>query len=123
MSMNVVILAGRTTKDIEVKDAGTTKVANFSLAVDRDRKAEGQPEADFHNCTVFGKTAENMAKYVGRGSQIVVKGALQNNQYTDKDGKSRTNTAVVLDKVDFVNLKAPANAEGGVMGDDEIPFA
>ena len=123
MSMNVVVLAGRTTKDIEIRDAGTTKVANFSLAVDRSRKIEGQPEADFHNCTVFGKTAENMAKYVGKGSQIVVKGELQNNQFTDKEGHSRVNTVVVLDKVDFVNLKAPAGADGGVMADDEIPFA
>lgn len=122
--MNTVIMSGRTTKDIEVRDAGATKVANFSLAVDRDRKVEGQPEVDFHDCTIFGKSAEAMAKHVGKGSQILVRGALQNNQFTDRDGKSRVNKIVMVDKVEFIALKAPAGADGApVADDDEIPFA
>ena len=120
--MNVVILSGRTTKDIEVRDAGTSKVANFSLAVDRDRKIDGQPDVDFHDCTIFGKSAEAMAKHVGKGSVIVVRGALQNNSFTDRDGKSRVNKICLVEKVDFVVLKPPAGSDGAAV-DDEIPFA
>lgn len=119
--MNVVIMSGRTTKDIEVRDAGSTKVANFSLAVNRDRKVDGQPEADFHNCTIFGKSAEAMAKHVGKGSLIEIRGALQNNQFTDRDGKSRTDKVIIIEKVEFLNLKAPGG--GAADESDEIPFA
>ena len=122
--MNTVILMGNTTKDVEVREAGNTKVANFSLAVPREYKRDGQPDTDFHNCTVFGKTAEFMEKHVPKGTRILVKGSLQNNQYTDKEGKSRVQTVVMVDRVEFAGAKVNNNG-GDVMADadDEIPFA
>ena len=120
--MNTVILMGNTTKDVEIRDAGNTKVANFSLAVPREYKREGQPDTDFHTCTVFGKTAEFMEKHVPKGTRILVKGSLQNNQYTDKEGKSRTQTVVMVERVEFAGAKA-GGGNAVVADDDEIPFA
>lgn len=119
--MNNVILMGRTTKDIELREAGNTKVANFSLAVDREYKKEGQPEADFFNCTAFGKTAEFMEKYITKGSKILVSGSLQNNNYTDREGKSRVQTVVMVNRVEFAGAK-PAGGGDVIADDDEIPF-
>ena len=65
--MNKVILMGRLARDPEVRytqGEKTTAIANFSLAVDRRFKREGEPTADFFNCTAFGKTAETIEKYL-----------------------------------------------------------
>ena len=102
---------GRLTKEIELKDAGSTKVANFTLAVNRQRKREGAPDADFVPCTVWGKLAENMAKNLVKGQTIEVKGEWQNDAYTDKDGKKRDNWHVEVESCEFgpkPNASAPA---------------
>lgn len=114
---------GRVTNDIEVKDAGATKVANFSLAVPRQFKREGQPETDFPRCVVFGKLAETMAQHVVKGQQIYVTGRLENDAYTDKDGKKRDNWVVKVDSFKFAGPKPGASGSADVVDDDEIPFA
>ena len=65
--MNKVILMGRLTRDPEVRysqGASQTAVARFSIAVDRRFKREGEPDADFFNCTAFGKQAEFSSKQI-----------------------------------------------------------
>jgi single-strand DNA-binding protein len=124
--MNKIILTGRLTKDIELKDAGNSKVANFSLAVDRAIKQEGKPEVDFIDCAAFGKTAEFMGKYMAKGSKIALEGRLQNDTYTDKEGKKRTHAVVIANAVEFAGPKP--NTDADVAADvedetDEIPFA
>ena len=120
--LNKVILMGRTTKDLELRDAGSTKVVNASLAVPRARKVEGQPDTDFHDFTVFGKSAEAMAKHVTKGSQIVIVGNLQKDNFTDKEGKTRANTKVMVTEWYFAGSKPDASGNA-VADDDEIPFA
>lgn len=114
---------GRVTNDIEVKDAGATKVANFSIAVPRQFKREGQPETDFVRCAVFGKLAETMGKHVLKGQQIYVVGRLENDAFTDKEGKKRDNWVVKVDNFKFAGPK-PGTANGtDIVDEDEIPFA
>src|SRR3712207_8062615 len=80
---------GRLTKDPELRfTPGTGKaVATFTLAVNRRFKSPGQPEADFLPIVVWGKTAENTANYVGKGSQVGVSGAIHTRSY-EADRKS-----------------------------------
>lgn len=78
--MNKVILMGRLTRDAEVRYSqgqNQTAVARFSLAVDRKFKRDGEPDADFFNCTAFGRTAEVIERYCGKGSKILVDGRVQ----------------------------------------------
>lgn len=111
---NTVILIGRLTKDIIVNYYGegdqSRAVARFSLAVDRGRKnAQGQNESDFINCVAFGKTAEFMEKYFGKGSKVAVTGEIHTGKY-EKDGQTVYTTDVNVDKVDFVESRKSDDA-------------
>lgn len=109
--MNKIILKGRLTKDIELKDLGNDKkVANFSVAVRRDYKnANGEYESDFFNCSAFGKTSEFIANYFKKGSEILIIGHLQNNQWETESGEKRTATNIVVENVEFCGKKEENN--------------
>lgn len=104
--MNTVILLGRLTKDVEIRDAGNTKVGRFTLAVNRNFKnAEGKYDADFINCIAFGKQAEFVEQYFHKGSQALVTGRIQTGKYTNKDGQNVYTTDVVISGIDFTESK------------------
>ena len=99
--MNKVEMLGRMTKDPEVRySQGGAAVANFSIAVDRRFKRDGEPTADFFNCVTFSKTAEFVEKYFSKGSGICIVGRLQNDEY-EKDGKKVIATKIYVDEVYF----------------------
>lgn len=78
--MNKVILMGRLTRDPEIRySAGDSQlqIARFGLAVDRKYKREGEPTADFFECTAFGKQAEFVEKYFRKGIKILLTGRIQ----------------------------------------------
>lgn len=104
--MNKIVLLGRLTKDIELRQAGETSVANFSLAVNRTFKRDGEPDADFFNCVAFGKRAETLEKYVKKGNQLAIEGHVQMGQYTNKDGVNVKTFDVMVDGFDFVGGKS-----------------
>ena len=108
--MNKVILIGRLTRDPEVRAAGTTTVAKFSIAVDRRFKREGEPEADFFNCTAFGKQADFVERYLRRGIKMVVVGRIQNDNYTNREGQKVYSVQVMVDELEFAESK---NAQSG----------
>lgn len=111
--MNKVILMGRLTRDPEVRysqGASQTAVARFSIAVDRRFKREGEPDADFFNCTAFGKQAEFIERYLHKGIKIVLVGRIQNDNYTNKDGQMVYSVRVMVDEIEFAESK---NASGG----------
>ena len=87
--MNKAILIGRLTRDPELRTTPTGRnVCQFSIAVNRNfTNANGEREADFINCVVWDKQAENLAKYQHKGNQIAVEGRIQTRNYDDKDGK------------------------------------
>jgi single-strand DNA-binding protein len=117
--MNKVILMGRLTKDVEVRqtNSGTT-VANFSLAVNRGYKREGGPDADFINCIAWSKTAETMEKYTSKGRQIVVEGRIETSNY-EKDGQRIYKTDVVVEKFYFADGKQNDNQDSGAKKEEE----
>lgn len=104
--MNKIVLLGRLTRDIELRQAGETSVANFSLAVNRTFKRDGEPDADFFNCVAFGKRAETLAQYVHKGNQLAVEGHVQIGQYTNKDGANVKTFDVMVEGFDFIGGKA-----------------
>ena len=111
--MNKVILMGRLTRDPEVRVSTgerQTTIGRFSIAVDRRFKREGQAEADFFNCTTFGKQAEFVEKYLHKGTKVVVVGSVQNDNYTNKEGQQVYSVRVIVEDVEFAESK---NAQGG----------
>lgn len=112
--MNKVIMMGRLTRDPEVRyGQNSSAVGHFSIAVDRRFKREGQPDADFFNCTTFGKQAEFVEKYLKKGTKVVVVGSLQNNNYTDKNGVQRYDVQIIVDEVEFAESKNAGSQDGG----------
>ena len=97
---------GRLTRDIELKysQSGTAYMQN-SIACDRRFKKDGDPDADFFNIKVFGKTAEAMEKMLHKGSKIFVEGTLQNDSWTDKDGNKKSQTAIMVETWEFAESK------------------
>jgi single-strand DNA-binding protein len=130
--MNTVILMGRLTADPEViSSASGTTVARFSIAVDRRFKREGEPTADFFSCVSFGKQAEFVDKYLHKATKIVLSGHLQNDSYTNKDGRKITSTVVYVDSVEFAESKSADAPKEKTNNDDflkvddiaDLPFA
>lgn len=99
---------GRLTKDAEVRysqGANPMAIASFSIAVDRKFKRDGEPEADFFNCTAFGKQAEFCEKYLKKGTKVVVSGRFQNDTYTNRDGQKVYSTKCMVEEIEFAESK------------------
>lgn len=103
--MNKVILVGRLTRDPEVRTMPNgNPVASFSLAINRPFKnKEGNVDADFINVSIFGRQAENVGKYVNKGSLIGCEGRIQTRSYDAQDGSKRYVTEVIADNVEFMS--------------------
>lgn len=110
--MNLIILTGRLTRDPEVrygKESGNA-VAHFRIAVNRDFRRDGDPEADFFDCSCFGKTAEFVQKYFHKGMKADVYGSMRNNDYKDKDGNLVRSFEVSAIHVEFGESKKSSQA-------------
>lgn len=111
--MNNVILIGRLTKDVEIKEVGENKVANFTLAVQRTYKnADGEYEADFINCVAWNGVADNMSEFLKKGDLVGVKGSLITSTY-EKDEVKHYKTEVRADKITFLTPKKVEVKEDG----------
>lgn len=104
MNLNVVLVAGRLTRDPEMKALPSgLNVTSFSLATNRvynDRDGNRQEQVDYHNIVVFGKVAENCAKYLRKGASALVEGRMQTRSW-ENDGVKHYRTEVIADKVQF----------------------
>lgn len=108
-SVNKVILIGNMGADPEVNTTSSgVAVCNISLATSSMYKDEEKTE--WHRVTLWDKTAENVAKYMKKGSKLYVEGRLQTRQYEDKEGNTRYTTEVVAERVAFLDSK---NSGGG----------
>lgn len=106
--MNKAILVGRLTKDPELKMTENTKreVCQFTIAVNRPyTNDDGERKADFINCVVWDKLAENLSKYQKKGNQVAVEGRIQTRNYDDKDGKKIYVTEIFVSNVTFLDSK------------------
>lgn len=105
--INRVILVGRLTKDPEYRQTPSgVSVATFTLAVNRSfTNSQGEREADFINVVVFRKQAENVNKYLSKGSLAGVDGRIQSRNYENNEGRRVFVTEVVADSVQFMDSK------------------
>jgi single-strand DNA-binding protein len=114
MALNKVIIMGRITHNLEVKQTPSgTAVLSFSVAIDRYSKDE-EKAADFIFCVAWNKTAEFIAKYFGKGRMIAITGTLHSRTYDDKNGSKHYVTEVFVDSADLTGEPKPAeNAQSG----------
>jgi len=112
LMMNRVVLVGRLTKDPDLRyTPNGVPVATFTLAVNRPFSSQsGEREADFINCVVWRKPAENVANFLKKGSLAGVDGRIQTRNYEGQDGKRVYVTEVQAESVQFLE---PRNASGG----------
>ncbi|MDC3424369.1 single-stranded DNA-binding protein [Aquibacillus sp. 3ASR75-11] len=113
--LNRVVLVGRLTRDPELRfTPNGVAVAKFTIAVNRPfSNQEGKREADFLNCVVWRRPAENLANYMKKGNLIGVDGRLQTRSFDGQDGKKVFVTEVVCDSVQFLESKGSGNDNQG----------
>lgn len=135
MSVNRVILVGRLGRDPETKyTSGGQAVANFSIATDesyKDRSGEKQKKTTWHNIVAWGKLAEIVQQYLGKGALVYIEGRIQIREYDDREGNKKKVFEIVADRLRMLGgtkkaeepqgQPAPQPGEGEV-GDDDIPF-
>ena len=123
--MNKAILIGRLTKDPELRTTPTGRnVCQFAIAVNRTfTNANGERDADFINCVVWDKQAENLARYQKKGNQIAVDGRIQTRNYDDKDGKKVYVTEILATNISFLDAKGTGNGGNNLYGMPEPPMA
>lgn len=117
--MNKVMLIGRITKDPELRyTSSNIPSVRFTLAVNRPfENQNGERETDFINIVVWRKQAENVKKYVSKGSLVAVEGRIQTGSY-EKEGQRVYTTDVVADNVQFLESKSQSQNR---MQDDVTP--
>ena len=105
--MNKCIFMGRLTGDPEIRYTQDGKpVVRFNFAVNRTYKREGEPEADFFSCAVFGNAAERFEKlHIQKGVKLVLEGEIRNNNYTDRNGVKRYENQVNVNNFEFCESK------------------
>lgn len=127
--MNNVSLAGRMTRDCELKYTQDDKaIGNFTLAINKRYKKD---EANFINCVAFGKTAELIAEYVKKGHLLGVTGSIETSSW-EKDGQKHYKTEVAVDQITFLQSKGEGatstatkettNTTTKSESDEEFPF-
>lgn len=143
--MNKVLLIGRLVADPEVKTTNNGRmVASYRLAVDRQFKQDGQPNADFLSCVVWGKGAEFASVYLHKGIRIAIEGRIQVRSYDSSDGRKVYVTEIIVEHQEFCESKSAASnnaaapiapratqaereevfayAENNNFNDDNVPF-
>lgn len=127
--MNLVVLGGRLVKDCELtKSTKGLAIAKFTVAV--NDYAGGEVKTSFINCTAFGKTAESIDKYFHRGDLILLNGRINQNKYTNKEGKSVSLIEVVVSEFMFTNAKKEIKedepcsvpTDTDELTDEDLPF-
>ena len=148
--MNKVYLIGNLTRDPEMRSTSTgISVCNFSIAVNRRKRADGQQETDFFNIVAWRQLAELCSRYLAKGRKVAVFGSIQTRSYEAQDGSKRTAFDIVADEVEFLSSPnagsapssdyhaavspapvqrqqapsyAPADSGFTQVDDDELPF-
>ncbi|WP_432371934.1 single-stranded DNA-binding protein [Staphylococcus chromogenes] len=122
--INRVVLVGRLTKDPEFRTTPSgVDVSTFTLAVNRNFKSkDGEQQADFINCVVFRKQAENVKNYLSKGSLAGVDGRLQSRSYENQEGRRVYVTEVVCDSVQFLEPKNNNQQQNGQTQTGNNPF-
>lgn len=122
--INRVVLVGRLTKDPDLKYTPSgVAVTTFTLAVNRVfSNQQGDREADFINCVIWRKPAENVVNFLKKGSLAGVEGRIQTRTYDGQDGKKVYVTEIIADSVQFLEPRGNSNNQQQNTPNNEIPF-
>lgn len=116
-NINTVVIAGRTTKDPEIKVTPSgTAVLSFSLAVnDTKKNAQGEWEeiANFFDCVLFGERAERIVQYIIKGSKLTVNGRLHQNRWQAQDGTNRSSVSIIVQDIELPPRSQPQGTGEG----------
>lgn len=125
MSVNKVILVGRVGRDPEVREAGSTKVANIALATSeryKDKEGKPQEKTEWHRVTIWGALAGVVEQYVTQGTQLYIEGKNQTRKWQDDKGQDRYTTEVVVNQGGTMKMlgggKGQQGNSGNAGGDD-----
>lgn len=139
--INVITLVGRLTRDPETRKTNSgVDVVSFTLANDMGKAVNGEKQTLFMDCSVFGKQAEIVTKFVRKGHLLGVSGKLASRKYVSKEGTNVTAYSILVDHVDLMEPKEKegaglANADTNVgapvveeklpdfsVSEDQLPF-
>lgn len=106
--MNRALLIGRLTAKPELRyTPSNLPYTRFSIAINRNySNRDGQRETDFINIVAWRNQAENVCRYLDKGSLVAIEGRIQTGSYDDKDGNKRYSMDVVADNVQFLESKS-----------------
>ena len=117
------------TSDPELRTTTSgVNVCSFTVAVNRRKKIEGQPEADFFRVSAWREKGENCAKFLIKGKKVCVIGPVAVRTYTANDGTTRATMEVTADEVEFLSpASQPEEKKDQATGytaveTDELPF-
>ena len=123
--MNKAFLIGNLTRDPESRTTPNGKqVCSFTVAVNRPRHAEGQPDVDFFRINAWGALADNGARYLVKGKKVCVIGPVSVSTYTTQGGETRASMDVKADEVEFLTpaSETPAKAPEAPKTDKQTGF-
>lgn len=104
--INRVIAIGRLTKEPSLNTtASGISTCTFTLAVRRKNQMDGQPDSDYLQCVTWRKTAENVAKYLHKGSLIGIEGRIQTRSYNNQQGQRVYVTEIVCENIQFLEQR------------------
>ena len=115
-NFNKVILLGNLTRDVEIRHTqGGMAVAKMGMAINRKwtQNGESKESTCFVDLTAFGRQAEVLDQYVGKGSPLFVEGRLEFSTWEGQDGNKRSKLEVVVENFQFVGAPRGAGGEGG----------
>ena len=113
--MNSLHIIGNITKNPETRTttSGST-VCSFTVAVNRRKKVQGQPEADFFRVSAWNQLGENCQKYLAKGRKVSVVGSVTVHAYSMQDGKPGASLEVMANDVEFLSSKGEAESNSGM---------
>ena len=101
--MNKAYLIGNVCREIECRTTQSgVKVANFTIAINRRVKSNGEQQTDFFNIVAWRQLAELCEKYLSKGKKVAVIGSIQTRTY-ERDGVKRTAWDILADEVEFLS--------------------
>lgn len=128
MYLNKAMIYGNLTRDPELKSLPSgMQVCEFAIATNRvynDRDGKRQESTDYHNIVVFGKQADNCAKYLHKGNTAYIDGRIQTRSW-EKDGQKQYRTEIIAERVQFgpKGGTAPTTTGGNSAPQDTAPKA
>ncbi len=132
--MNKLTIIGNLTRDPETRTVSSgSSVCSFTVAVNRRRSADGQPDADFFRVSAWNKLGDVCQRYLAKGRKVAVVGSVSASSYEAKDGSTRFSLDVYAEDVEFLSPKQESyessdadetanRYDEGMADDDDLPF-